>query len=274
MVMEMGKLVALVVAALVLVGVGAAWGVEAPVAPTDVIHATGHAVVNVSADTAQVECAVKTEGKEPAQVVREAANLLQQLRETFTGLNLAGLTVRDTGVEVSVRQKAGLAAMMGGDDAPGPGGAAGNAPGSKAPTYTAVGAVTVTLYGDEAVLHKNVAQVVVSAVANGQNLTAISTTYSKLDDSRERQQAWEAAVHNAVANAQALAKGLGVTVSGYGQVSMTPPMGAENPGESIAKSSADMQAAMMERLYGGDTAAPSTKPLVVDVTVYLDAMYK
>jgi uncharacterized protein YggE len=273
----MYKLVALAVVMMVLVGAGTAWSAEAPAAPTTVIHATGHAVVTVIPDTARVECSVKTEGKDPAQVLREAGSTLQQLRDIVTGLNLPGLTVRDTGVNVSVQKKTGMAAMM--EDAAGAGaaaagpGAAGPAPGSKASSYTAVGAIIVTLYGDEAALHKNAAMVVASAVGNGQNLTAVSTTYSKQDDSRERQEAWEGAVHNAVANAQALAKGLGVTISGYGAVSMTPP--GESAGASALSSMpTEMGAAMAASMFGGDTTAPDTKPLQVDVTVYLDALYK
>ena len=259
----MRKVTALVLAVLV-VAAGAAWGQGAP---ANVMHVTGHVVVPVAADTARVECSVRADGKEPAAVAREAGSVLQQLREAITGLNLAGMVLRDTGVNVSTKQKTGLAAM---EEAAG---AAGAAPGSKPPSYFAVGVLIVTLYGDEAALHKNASLVTATATGNAQDLVTVTTVYSKGDDSAERQKAWEAAVHNAMANAQALAKGLGVTITGYDMVSMTPPASGV-PGSSLEKTMSEaMGASMLEGLYGRAVQPPDVKPLQVDVTVYMDAKY-
>ena len=265
----MRKVVALVVVVLVLVAAGAAWSAEAPAPAANVIHATGHAVVKVTADTARVACSVRTQGKDAAEAEREATNSLQQLRNALTGLNLPEMTVRDTGVSVSARQGPNWPGMPpGGPDAGGP------APGGNPPTYDAVGAVIVTLHGDEAALHKNAALVVAAALgATGPYLVGASLSYLKEDDSKERQEAWEHAVQNAVANAQALARGLGVTLAGYGNLSMIP-VAPQNPWEAIAASTTEMSRSMMERMFSGETPTPDVTPLQVEVTVYVDAMYK
>ena len=257
----MRRSVALAVVVLVPAMVGAVWGAEAPAPSVNVIHATGHAVVELIADAARVECSVRTRGKDAAQAEREAASALQQLRDAVTGLNLPGMTLRDTGVSVSMRPDSpGM--FEEGLDAGGP------PPGGRLPTYVAAGALIVTVHAEGAVLHKQAGQVVVVSLgATGPNLVRVTPFYLKEDDSKERQQAWEQAVLNAVANAQALARGLGVTVAGYGSLSMLPTA-PQNPWEALASSYSDMGRSM------ADGPAPDVRPLQVDVTVYLDAMYE
>ncbi len=264
----MRRAVASTVVVLVLVVVGAAWGAEAP-SPA-VIHATGRAVVPVMADTARVECSVRTQGQDAAEAEREAANTIQQLRNAVTALNLAGLALRDTGVTVSARQNPNWPGMpLPGPDAGGP------APGTGPGSYNAGGALVVTMHGEEAALRQSAAQVMAAVLgATGPNLVTVTPSYLKEDDSAERQQAWELAVKNAVANAQALACGLGVTITGYGELSMIPTTTSQNPWEALLSGSTAMSQAMMERMFGGELAEPNTQPLQVDVTVYLDALYE
>ncbi|HEY3397808.1 MAG TPA: SIMPL domain-containing protein [Armatimonadota bacterium] len=264
----MGKGAALVVLALAIVVTSAARGADAPAA--NVIHASGHAVVKVVADTARVECSVRTKGTDAIAAAQEATTNLQQLREVVTRLNLPGMTLRDTGVSVGAGQNPSFMGVP----IPEAPDAGGPAPGSKPPTYTAVGALVVTLHGDEAALHKNAAQAISAALAaSAPNLVTASATYLKEDDGQERQAAWEQATHNAVANAQAMARGLGVTVTGYGEISVTP-RASENPWGDLMSGSMAVGRSMMERMFSGEGAAPDVAPLQVEVTVYLDATYK
>ncbi|HEY3397807.1 MAG TPA: SIMPL domain-containing protein [Armatimonadota bacterium] len=268
----MRKGAALVVLALAIVVTSAAWGAEAPAA--NVIHASGHAVVKVVADTARVECGVKTQGPTGIAVSREAEATMTKLRDAANLMNLPGMSVTDTGVVLTARQYRYPINMpappsMGGPRAP-EGKVASNT------DYTAVGGLIVTLHGDEATLHLNAARMVAALGAVSPNLVTARASFLKEDDSQEQQTAYEQAMHNAVANAQALARGLGVTISGYGTVSMIPPPAppaAQNPWM-------DFMTMMMAQESGGDhglwgdATAPDTKGVQVEVTVYLDAMYK
>ena len=261
----MRKVTAVAVVLLVLT-MGGAWADEPAV-----LHATGTATVKVIPDTVRVECVVRTEGEDVGNAEQDAGRTVQAVRDALEALKLPGLSVTDTGVAVTARAPSAFERMAA--EAPGAGGAP---PGGKSPGFTATSTITAEWSGEEAALHANATKLIEAALqAGGDALVQSGPTYFKADDSAERAQAWELAVKNAVLNAQALARGLGVTVTGYSSASMIgPPFSLEGvvPAATTAMSH---YVSEMSTMFGGkDTSAPFVLPSEITVTAYVDATYK
>jgi uncharacterized protein YggE len=263
---QMRKVVAVAVGLLVLT-MGAAWADGPPA-----IHATGTATVKVIPDTVRVQCTVRAQGKDAADVVQEAQGALQAVRDALEALKLPGLMVTDTGLAVSARPDS-MEEEMG---MPGEMGAGGAPPGGKPPTFLAVATVAAEWQGAEADLHANAAKITAAAVAaSGGSLVMVTPVYSKADDSAERAQAWEQAFRNAAANAQTIARGLGVTISGYSAASMTS--GDFSP-ESLIPSEPSAMEQYVSRwssmFQNSEMPPPEAGPTQITVTAYVDATYK
>lgn len=264
-------------AILLIVGLGllaaSAWGAE--VTPrANLIHVTGRAVVKVVPDTGKVQFQVRADGQDVNGAAQEAARTMQALLDQIKAMNLPGASVDATGLSLA----ANYPQIKPGQPAGGVG-AGGNAP--PAPPqpigFTATTVGTVLLHGDLNTLRQNVAQITAALLAvPGVTLAAAPTLY-KDDPTAARQQALEAAVREAIGNAQAIAKGMGVTITGYSYATMDMTAGQAGRGGLVPQ----------PMVYRGDfgymavsmgasgtmTSPATTETTELEVNVTLDAAY-
>ncbi|HEY3396834.1 MAG TPA: SIMPL domain-containing protein [Armatimonadota bacterium] len=220
-----------------------------------VIHATGQATVYVMPDKGQLQFAVSAEDKSLPTARQQAAATMETVLTSIRALKLEGLTLATKSVQVNPlyeAPKAGQQPVYGDDYA------------RKIVSYRVVNTVAVTLKGDVEPLRKNLAAVIDTVLTSG--AATLSGPYlSKEDTSATQLEALEKATRNAMANAQALAKGLGLPIARYTLASMNPPSA---PQPMFAE-----RAMMMAPGGGGTPTAIEIEAIPLEATVYVDAEF-
>lgn len=220
------------------------------------IRSLGQATVYVMPDTARVQFSVIAEDKSLPNARQQAAAAMDKVLSAIRDLRIEGLTMQTLAVQVSP-----LYEPVKGD------GYYGDQTYRKVVAFRVTNSVSVKVKGEAEDLKTWVAQVIDGALIAGAN-TMSGPWFSKDDTSEAKREALEKATRDAMANAEAMAKGLGVKITRYSYVSLTapePPRPVYDARNMMAAAPAGM---------GGSVASPiEIEAQPVEVTVYLTAEY-
>jgi uncharacterized protein YggE len=257
-----------VVAVLLMLCMGTlAWAADAPAvdnatAPVcvprlDVIRVTGQAVVKVMPDLARLQFTLRaSDAKLPAAREKAAADM-NKLLDAIKALHLPGLTLNTTAVNVEPQ----YAPLREGQSPWTPNGEVARTLLGYAVTNT----VTATIHAEGDALRTATSQLLDLALTSP-TVDLGGPWFSKEDLTAARVEGLEKATRDAIANAQAIARGMEVKITGYNYASMYAAQ-APQPMEMNMK-------AMAMAPGGGGTPTPvEIEAQTVDVTVYLDAVY-
>jgi uncharacterized protein YggE len=260
----MQRVVAITV--LLILALGAvAWAADAPAMDTsaqacmprlNVIRVTGNAVVKVMPDTATLQFTLREQDARLPAARDKAAAAMKRLMDAIQALNLPGLTLKTVSVSVEP-QYAPLK----------PGQSEWTPNGEVARTllgYAVSNTVEATLHADGDALAAGTAKLVDLALTSP-TVDMTGPEFSKEDLSAARQEGLEQATRDAIANAQAIARGMGVQISGYNYASMY----TQQPNPPMPE---------LRMMAAPAAEAPPTPIEIeaqdVDVMVYLDAVYQ
>jgi uncharacterized protein YggE len=184
------------------------------IAPTaDVIHVVGYGSVKVQPDTGELNFTIRAQDLKPAVARAKATDAAQQLVDRIKNLHLDALGL-STDVELVP-----LYAPISGEQ---------NQYVNRGEVvrqvvgYAVDYRVSATIHGDVETLRKAAAQIVDAGLTSN-TIALYGPIFYKEDQNPARREALEKAVADARANAEALAKGLGVSLTGYSYLSMYPP---------------------------------------------------
>ncbi len=220
------------------------------------IRAQGDATVYVMPDQAGLQFTVLAQDKELPKARELAAAGTESVLKAIRDLKLERLTTKTASVQVMPLYEPLRQGDYGGDTA------------RKIVGYRVSNTVTVTIKSnDPEALKVAVSKVIDAALLSGANALA-GPWFSKENDEVARREALEKATREAVLNAEAMAKGLGVKIARYTYVSMLRP---EVPGPMPMNMAAR---AMGAPGAGGGTPSPvEIEALEIGATVYVNAEY-
>lgn len=219
------------------------------------IRSLGQATVYVMPDTARVQFSLIAEDKSLPNARQQAATAMGKVLSAIRDLGIAGLTMQTLAVQVNP-----LYEPVKGD------GYYGDQTYRKVVAFRVTNSVSVKVKGEAEDLKKWVAQVIDGALIAGAN-TMNGPWFSKEDTSEAKREALEKATRDAMANAEAMARGLGVKITRYSYVSLTSP----EPPRPLYEAR-NMMAAPAG--MGGGVASPiEVEAQPVEVTVYVTAEY-
>ena len=230
--------------------------------PERLIKVVGDATVYVMPDTAQVSFTVRAENKVLAVARAEAATRANAAVSALKALKIPGLALNTDAIQVSPLVK--------GQEMRAPGYREDVEVAVEVLGYRVTSSISATVKAGEGSFKDQVAKVVDTALQNG--ATSLRGPYfSKTDEDATELMALEKATKNAVAKAQALARGLGVTVLDYTLVSMT---GQDDAGSRYYRGREAPPPPM--GMPGGPAAMPTVievKEIPVGATVWLQARF-
>lgn len=242
----------LLVAALVL-----AVGVQAAEVKPGEIRAQGEATVYVMPDKAGLQFTVLAQDKELSKARELAAAGTENVLKAIRNLKIERLTTKTASVQVTPLYEPLRQGDYGGDTA------------RRIIAYRVSNTVTVTIKSeDPEALKSAVSKTIDAALLNGANALG-GPWFSKDNDEAARREALEKATREAVLNAEAMARGLGVKITRYTYVSMLRPDGPMPMMNMAAR-------AMAAPGMGGGEGTPSPieiEALEIGATVYVNAEY-
>jgi uncharacterized protein YggE len=220
------------------------------------IRSLGQATVYVMPDTARVQFSVIAEDKSLPTARQQAATAMEKVLGAVRDLKIEGLTMQTLAVQVSP-----LYEPVKGD------GYYGDQTYRKVVAFRVTNSVSVKVKGEAEDLKKWVAQVIDGALVAGAN-TMNGPWFSKEDTSAAKREALEKATRDAMANAEAMARGLGVKITRYSYVSLTAP----EPPRPMYEAR-NMLAAAAPGMGGGTASPIEIEAQPVEATVYVTAEY-
>jgi len=226
------------------------------------IRATGSAAVYLMPDTAEINFAVKVEKEELMAAREEAAQRLQDIITAIKALNIEGLSLATDYIRVQplLEPTDEEGRPMMGPGGMGPGGMGMMGVFRKVVAYGVDSSVSTTVRGEAERLKAATPKVIDAALGAGAT-SLHGPKFSKEDTTQAYREALENATRDAMANAQAIARGLGVTIRQCTYVSMQGP-------ESYAFEDIAM-------LSGGSPSLPvEVKAIEIPAMVWLTARYQ
>ncbi len=230
------------------------------------LKAAGTAVVQVQPDQVCVNVSVRTESKEVATARQQAAEKMAGILKAVRGLDVPDIVISTEAFQVRpVLKPLGKDVQQYSPD-----------PGTELARevvgYSVTNSVGIELNGPPEKVAPAVSRVIDAAVKHGATQVG-NPQFIKVDIGPAYREALEKATKDAVENLQAIARGLGVKITGYHYGGMFPEPGVEEyyGGPQVAYLSAGGPGAP-----GGPPGAPTpveTKAIVVEATVYVSASY-
>ena len=220
------------------------------------IKSVGQATVYVMPDTARVQFSVIAEDKVLPTARQTAAAAMEKVLTGIRDLKIESLTMKTMSVQVNPLYEPIKAEVYYGDQTY-----------RKIIAFRVTNSVAAKVTGDVERLKTGVAQVIDTALVSGAN-TMTGPWFSKEDTSAARREALENATRDAMANAEAMAKGLGVKIARYTYVSLTAP----EPPRPLYEAR-NMMAAAPPGMGGGSASPIEIEAQPVEATVYVTAEY-